>query len=193
MRERRFLYFVLGVATTVSIGAATSQGGLPGLTLDEAGITFPDGTVQTTAAVATARRSFYLTTFDVSGAAALLNCAGGYHMASLWEMLDVSNLRYDTTLGEISADSGEGPPSFAAIAKKGWVRTGSLSGGSGAGSADCNAWTVSSSGVHGTWAALTVGWDGLGTQPVVDWLGPWVTGTAACDESSVRVWCIEDD
>ena len=57
-----------------------------------------------------ARRSFYLTKTTHTGAQALAACAEGYHMASLWEILNPSNLRYDTELGVVVGDSGFGPP-----------------------------------------------------------------------------------
>jgi hypothetical protein len=40
-------------------------------------------------------RSFYLTKVSVQGNAATSACAGGYHMASQFEMVDPSNLKYD--------------------------------------------------------------------------------------------------
>jgi hypothetical protein len=63
MKERRFLYFALGVAAVVSVGAVTNQVvSSPGaLGLSDDGIRFPDGTVQTTAPMdlgSAARSSF---------------------------------------------------------------------------------------------------------------------------------------
>ncbi len=55
-------------------------------------------------------RKFYLTKTYHNGAQALSACATGYHMASMWEIHQPSNLRYDTDLGFIVADSGFGPP-----------------------------------------------------------------------------------
>ena len=57
------------------------------------------------------RRSFYLTQTEHTGSQALTACAEDYHMASLWEILDPSNLRYNTELGYTRADSGSGPQS----------------------------------------------------------------------------------
>jgi hypothetical protein len=46
-------------------------------------------------------------------------------MASMWEISDPSNLRYDTQLGVTTADSGFGPPAGTSfVAFFGWVRTG---------------------------------------------------------------------
>ncbi len=56
-------------------------------------------------------RKFYLTKTLHTGAQALSACATGYHMASLWEIHDPTNLRYNTELGFTSgSDSGFGPP-----------------------------------------------------------------------------------
>lgn len=44
-------------------------------------------------------RGFYLTTTTHTGDQALAACAAGFHMASLWEILDPSNLRYEPTPG----------------------------------------------------------------------------------------------
>jgi hypothetical protein len=52
MRERRSLYFALGVMTVVSLGAVTNQlaPSANPLVLRDEGIQFPDGTIQRTAA-----------------------------------------------------------------------------------------------------------------------------------------------
>jgi hypothetical protein len=65
---------------------------------------------------------FYLTNFSRNANQVLTACAAGYHMASLWEIYDPSNLTYDTSHPEayVKADSGQGPPSLW----YGWVRTG---------------------------------------------------------------------
>jgi hypothetical protein len=61
----------------------------------------------------------------------------GYHTASIWEVLDPSNLRYDTTQGFMEADSGSGPPTAS-----GWIRTGRPPLGSEFSPApNCFAWT----------------------------------------------------
>lgn len=68
-------------------------------------------------------RKFYLTQDGFAGDQALSACAEGYHMASLWEIFNTSDLRYDTTLGFTQEDSGSAPPSN----RNGWVRMGSSS------------------------------------------------------------------
>jgi hypothetical protein len=58
----------------------------------------------------TVPRKYYMTRDRYDGAHALTACAAGYHMASLWEIHETSNLRYDTELGLTRGDSGCGPP-----------------------------------------------------------------------------------
>jgi hypothetical protein len=64
-------------------------------------------------------------------------------MASIWEILDPSHLRYDTELGfrwedlSRSGDLGSGPPS----PRGGWIRSGYIANNSGFPS-NCNAWTT---------------------------------------------------
>ncbi|MFX1355393.1 MAG: hypothetical protein ACFFGP_15680, partial [Promethearchaeota archaeon] len=55
-------------------------------------------------------RQYYLTDTPTgfTGADADTACAAGYHMASLYEILDTSNLKYNTDLGQTREDSGEG-------------------------------------------------------------------------------------
>jgi len=50
---------------------------------------------------------FYLTTTTHDGDSALTACGPGFHMASLWEIHDPSDVEYDTTRGLTSADSGQ--------------------------------------------------------------------------------------
>jgi hypothetical protein len=72
-------------------------------------------------------RGYYLTESTYNGADADGTdgngagvCAEGYHFASLWEILDPSNLKYDTGLGMVRDDSGQGPPTFPYFG--GWLR-----------------------------------------------------------------------
>ena len=82
-------------------------------------------------------RTFYLTKDFHDGSQALTACAPGFHMASLWEIFDPSNLRYDATLGFTRDDSGSGPPQGSF----GWIRTGTGATTSNfAGVGNCNAW-----------------------------------------------------
>jgi hypothetical protein len=86
-------------------------------------------------------RSYYLTQNLFTGANALTACEPGFHMASLWEIFDTSNLQYDTTRGYTRADSGNGPPQNDD--DLGWVRTGNIAGSgfTRPGLANCSAWT----------------------------------------------------
>ena len=132
---------------------------------------------------APAPRSYYLTQTDYNGAAADTACEPGYHMAALWEIADLSNLRYDTTLGDSRLDSGYGPPSFML----GWVRTGSSdSVVSLAGTANCNSWTSSSASHNGSVVNLPADWSSAAQQ-----IGVWDVGYAGCGDA-LPVWCVAD-
>lgn len=126
-------------------------------------------------------RQYYLAGAVISGSLAADACAEGYHMASLWEILDTSNLVYNTTLGLVQGDSGSGPPTLWS----GWVRTGYNSdNGTTAGQANCSAWSVSSG--YGTTASLPANWV---TAPGE--IHIWTVGTSSCG-SPAKVWCVED-
>jgi hypothetical protein len=138
-------------------------------------------------AAATNMRQYYLTTTSHDGAEADGTdgngagvCASGYHFASLWEILDPSNLEYNSDLGRTRDDSGAGPPSY-----DGWVRTGySSNNGATAGQANCEAWSNNTSG-YGTRARVTSDWTGTKHMHV------WFVGTTGCG-STRYVWCVED-
>jgi len=137
-------------------------------------------------------RRFYLTRTTVPGGQALTACKEGFHLASRFEILDVSGLDYDPQLGLVTDDSGAGPPSAAAKygvdAPSGWIRTGGGSqfsdGARAAGSAftNCAAWTSSTHDAYGT-----VGWL---TDRAGDVGGPWQTGSETCDVPH-HAWCVE--
>lgn len=107
-------------------------------------------------------------------------------MASLWEILDPSSLRYNTSLGLTEADSGSGPPTFV----NGGVRTGGVSLGDvvGAGHPNCMAWTTSATNNAGTTEALSPNWD---DRTDVFPIHPWVAFDNAC-RSALHVWCVAD-
>ena len=130
-----------------------------------------------------APRKFYVTKTTHNGAQALSACAAGYHMASLWEILEVSNLRYDTERGSTGDDSGFGPPSNFI----GWIRTGfSASELPHPGVANCNAWT-SDNNALGTLVHLPDIWDSSNDTAIT----PWTAIFANCSNSQ-RVWCVQD-
>ena len=136
-------------------------------------------------------RKFYLTQGQYDGSQTLSACADGYHMASLWEILDPSNLSYDTNLGVTLADSGSGPPTVG----PGWIRTGFLAsagitaadGSVQAGTANCQAWTSASSEAHGTYVYLPP-YAAITDATVIS---PWVADTTKCN-TDYRVWCVQD-
>src|ERR1700730_18567770 len=73
-------------------------------------------------------RGYYLTKSTITGSKVLTACASGYHFASIWEILNTSDLHYNTTLGRTNANSGNGAPAVSqrstfADAAEGWIRT----------------------------------------------------------------------
>jgi hypothetical protein len=140
------------------------------------------------AATADSRLLFYLTTSTHNGAQAeAVACEAGFHMASMWEIVDVSNLRYDTGRGVTSDDSGSGPPQYDI----GWIRTGDLSWtANDVGMANCAAWASDKATDYGTWVHL-------GDPTASDWnsaaskISPWEAGTKLC-HFAINVWCVED-
>jgi hypothetical protein len=142
-----------------------------------------DGTAEDASlASSSGMRQFYLTETKFLGNQTLTACAAGYHFASLWEIAEPSNLRYNPALGYTRSDSGQGPPAGA----WGWVRTGYVSGGSDMGQANCNSWTSASGLLRGTYAQLPTLWTG-GYED----LGVWSFGTDMCSGDEYA-WCIED-
>ena len=133
------------------------------------------------AAAADSRRWFYKTPdFAYNGANALTACDSGFHMASIWEIVDVSNLRYDPGRGYTKDDSGQGPPQ----ASDGWVRTGQFAyTGDSPGISNCDAWTSSSPSHYGTVVRLADDW--LAAQR------HWQGITLNCS-TTTAVWCIQD-
>lgn len=130
-------------------------------------------------------RQFYLTKEGYDGDSVKTACAGGYHMASLWEIWDPSNLKYNPSLGLTADDSGQGPPSETSAA---WVRTGY---GSEAGQLDhpgeanCNAWTSAEITDWGTYVILNEEWD----QPADMYVWDAVIGSCT---NTLHVWCVAD-
>lgn len=130
------------------------------------------------------RPLFYLTTAYYDGSGADTACDSGFHMASMWELWNLSGLRYDTGRGYTRADSASGPPSGS----QGWVRTGFNSDVSSvAGQGNCDAWSSGSSKDWGTHAYLTTNWEGSAVSIV----SPWTSVITICLEST-QVWCVQD-
>ena len=139
--------------------------------------------METAETASTGMRRFYETPTITIADYATSACAPGYHMASLWEIADPSNLEYNTELGLLRTDSGQGPPTD----RYGWVRTGYIAEDANVpGQANCEAWTSSDPADWGTRAGLHLNWDS-GTQDI----GVWGVDTQPC--SGYRyVWCVED-
>lgn len=131
------------------------------------------------------RRSFYVTRTTHDGSQALTSCANGYHMASMWEIVDTGNLRYNTELGGTAQDSGFGPPTGGQ--SEGWIRTGGSAGNSETvGIGNCNAWTSASTDDWGTVIKFDFPFDEPATR-----ISPWVSFTTPCN-AHPQVWCVQD-
>ena len=129
-------------------------------------------------------RRFYLTPGALPGNQALTACDAGFHMASRWELQQLSTLRYDASRGFVHgglSDQLPGPPSNEA----GWIRVGMppLVSNSPA-FANCNAWQSGSNADYGTFANL------IASEPTL--AGSFTLGATRCN-ISFNVWCIEDD
>ncbi len=151
-------------------------------------------------------RKYFLTKDEYQGDQVLNACsavASGYHMASIWEILDPSNLQYDYQNGYTKADSGFGPPTGVF----GWIRTGSDFDVDvdpyRAGLANCGGWTTTTQLARGTVASLHDRWIRipvfgdlfLDTQKfeLFDNAFPWWdTGAALC-YTDHAVWCVSDN
>lgn len=130
-------------------------------------------------------RGYYVTSTLVNGSQAPLACEAGYHMASLWEIADPSNLKYNPGLPTSlqHPDSGQGPPA----GQIGWVRTGYASSSTTGipGQDNCDSWTSNSDGESGTYVSLATDWTAGADIHV------WAAGTYPCNWS-LSVWCVED-
>ena len=103
-------------------------------------------------------------------------------MVSLWEILDTTRLRYNTTLGYTKPDSGQGPPAYS-----GWVRTGYDNGTTGSqGATNYDGWTSNSADDIGTSTLLASDWTAGGADVHV-----WSAGGSLCSLAK-RVWCVAD-
>jgi hypothetical protein len=130
-----------------------------------------------------AGRHFYLTSANYATNQVKTVCAAGYHMASLWEILDVSNLvyDYDHPAAYNKADSGYGPPSNW----YGWVRTGyDSSGSTTTGAGNCLNWTSTSSPNNGVSVRLSDTWE---TAPGD--IFTWDATSFGCGFTG-PVWCV---
>jgi septal ring-binding cell division protein DamX len=127
---------------------------------------------------------FLITTANVSGAAADTSCPAGFHMASLYELHDPTNLTYANIAGaKTRSDQGGGP-----VADWwGWVRTGhDASIANSAGQANCSNWTSSTAGEYGSLAQLSDTWTAAALT-----ISPWQAQTWSCG-GIAPVWCVAD-
>jgi hypothetical protein len=141
-------------------------------------------------------RGYYLTKNTITGSKVLTACATGYHFASIWEILNTSDLHYNTTLGRSNANSGLGAPSISYTLDRsvidapiGWIRTG------GALDANCKNWTSNSATDQGSAAGLTT------ANTSAPLWGVFSTSTKqeiSCDDTlsgtplPVGVWCVQN-
>lgn len=133
--------------------------------------------------ICTEKKRFYLTESPVQANAALTACTPGFHMASLWEIHDITARDYDYALGVKlpSYDTGLGPPMHP-----GWIRNGNVPVPAQlAGSTNCDLWTASA-GSFGTVVRLDNRMTGAAMTA-----SPWKASAEDCGTSN-RVWCAED-
>ena len=133
------------------------------------------------AGAAPAQKKYYLTKNSVAGGLALESCANGYHMASVYELLDFGSLKYETNLGRTLDDSGFGPPA----GQFGWARSGS---GSSA-FENCVNWTSFHPDTEGLAIKLPTAIESATPATV---LSPWITARAQCAPSTLPVWCVQN-
>jgi hypothetical protein len=132
---------------------------------------------------ACAPRQYYLTSASHPTGEVHAACATGFHFANLYEIQDVSNLRYARYHPDayFHHDSGLGPP----VGAWGWVRTGYFTNSDSIpGRGNCDLWTSTSAADHGSMVRLNRDWalaDGVG----------WEVETTTCSATTL-VWCVED-
>src|SRR5713101_1945606 len=142
-------------------------------------------TIGTPAPAEAGSKRYYVTVAVFDGSQALTACDAGFHMASLWEIRDTSNLTYDTRRGATFGDAGDGPPaSFG-----GWIRTGRPAAASpppgldAPGLVNCNAWTSNAVLDRGTAVLLFSVWSAPATV-----ISPWAALDISCS-TATTVWC----
>lgn len=127
----------------------------------------------------------YITQAAYTGSQVLSACSSGFHPASFWEIMDVTNLVYDKNhpAAHTAGDSGYGPPSYW----YGWVRTGEIGASPNtAGSGNCQNWTSSNAASYGAAVRLTRTWE----SPPAE-IKPWDAVSFSCNTLG-PVWCVGD-
>ena len=139
---------------------------------------FTIGSASVSVADVRAKKKYYVTQgADFDGNEALTACDKRYHMASLWEIFDTTNLEYDTTRGRTTADSGIGPCNSDCT---GWVRTDNeASTAATAGVGNCDAWMSDSGSHYGTQVYLSRTWNSGAEEA-----SPWTAFAGTCDEKT---------
>jgi hypothetical protein len=141
-------------------------------------------------------RGYYLTKNTITGSKVLTACASGYHFASIWEILNTSDLHYNTTLGRTNVNSGNGAPAISsrstfADAAFGWIRTGAPD------DPNCINWTSSNGADAGPAGAPYI----LGGSQPPQWVidnGSSGQTAISCDGTfsgtpvSIGVWCVQN-
>ncbi|MFA4833414.1 MAG: hypothetical protein WC619_01025 [Patescibacteria group bacterium] len=130
------------------------------------------------------KKKYYLTSATMEGGGPLTACASGYHFASLWELIDLNQHTYNSSLGMYLDDSGlYGPP----VGTLGWIRTGGVSNTTvTVGTGNCAAWTSTSGAHYGTMARITTSWAGGATT-----ISPWEGDIDFCNTQH-RAWCMQN-
>ena len=141
-------------------------------------------------------RRFYITQDRFDGSEPINAWAAGFHMAILYEVFDVTSLKYDSTLGATFEDAGQGPPTEL----YGWMRTGwhpTTSDGQFT-AANCAAWTDNKESSYGAMAGLSSSWTSgnvleppAGFQRIDPDIRPWKALNFTCNQRA-RVWCVQD-
>jgi hypothetical protein len=141
-------------------------------------------------------RGYYLTKSTITGSKVLTACASGYHFASLWEILNTSDLHYNTALGRTNVNSGNGAPAISsrstfADAAYGWIRTGAPD------DPNCINWTSSNAVDAGTAGSLQILGGANPPQWIIDNSSSGQTaiscdGTAGGTPLTVGVWCVQN-
>jgi hypothetical protein len=141
-------------------------------------------------------RGYYLTKNTITGSKVLTACASGYHFASIWEILNTSDLHYNTSLGRTNINSGNGAPALSSNtnftdAAYGWIRNGAPD------DTNCLNWTSSNGADTGSVGGLEILGGGAQPQWVID--NGTGGGTAiSCDGKlsgtplPVGVWCVQN-
>jgi len=136
-------------------------------------------------------RRFYRTSTAYTPTLASTACVTGYHFASIWELLDPSNLEYaaeelDAWSGPLY-DMGEGPITGADDGPiMAYARTGYNADVSGvSGKANCNNWQSDDENHYGTMVGLTHEWGSAEDMFI------WNVGVNTCNVRA-GVWCVED-